>query len=151
MTNRIIKFRAWDSRNRIMETADVLDDEWESLAFKFQDAQYVMMQFTGLLDRNGKEIYEGDIVKLTWHPLDHKDPNALIGERIGYIEYTPFLGIHIIPGRFTEPVFIQVNKPSPLKSYREQKEGFQQLSEYNVKDHRIEIIGNIYENPELLK
>lgn len=112
---RLIKFRAWDSRNRTMQSADVLDSEWEEIAFNFQDAQYVMMQFTGLLDKNDKEIYEGDIVELYNHKGDvYYEKNCFLVR--GY-----WMGSQDDPG-----------------------DAFESLE-------AMEVIGNIYEHPNLLE
>ena len=80
-----------------------------------------IMQFTGLKDNNGKEIYEGDIVK---HP-DADEPEDLGWEII--FENYAFRGkmVRIIAG-----------------------EG--ELTEFDNYFADCEVIGNIYENPELL-
>lgn len=69
MNGRIIKFRAWDKEHKIMlkwhPNADAIK---EAIPFDGGDEwteRCDVMQFTGLLDKNGKEIYEGDIIEYT--------------------------------------------------------------------------------------
>lgn len=59
---REIKFRMWDDEEKIMIDGDSLAFE-EYLPIKDLLSQDYIMQFTGLHDKNGKEIYEGDILK----------------------------------------------------------------------------------------
>jgi len=118
---REIKFRAWSDLERVMlDPFDV--SEYPS----DHAANLSLMQYTGLHDKNGKEIYEGDIVK--YYDSYHMWLTGLvINNGIGFgisvegdwLELTEFAGY---------PVYVE-NLP-------------------NVEE--IEVIGNIYENPELL-
>ena len=70
---REIKFRAWNHRRKKMES--VCDLYWfeENWVRENGDNDYILMQYTGLKDANGVEIYEGDVLK--YEPIPSFDPN----------------------------------------------------------------------------
>ena len=77
---REIKFRAWDKSRNLMHSPglitpfriDLNGGIWCEEEYMCQ-ADFVIMEFTGLEDGNGKEIYEGDIIQ-----MDYKDYKAKV-------------------------------------------------------------------------
>jgi len=89
-----------------------------------------LMQFTGLHDKNGKEIYEGDILQQVHYVFsndeyDHKGFKKLI--------------IQVSWGQKEAAFIFKVIKKIDIEMPKDYKEPYR------------EVIGNIYENPELLK
>lgn len=134
---REIKFRAWDPTRKRMVYRGLFDKNWyyterndengTNLAYGISQRDQVTlktMQFTGLLDKNGKEIYEGDIVEFD------------------DLEYCGNLN--------KEKAEVIFDEGSSLVEFMDCNSGKSQeyLFTYNK---YIAIIGNIYENPELLK
>ncbi len=136
-----IKFRVWDKRNNRMimprkfaTVIPVIDfngnlgvmdtyKNWHWHGIVPED-EYELMLFTGLQDKNGREIYEGDILKDTDNKIYYVDfirgcfylkTNYKSSPHLGWTEWLPMCEID----RLANPV-------------------------------EFEIIGNIYENPELL-
>ncbi|EJS63436.1 YopX family protein [Bacillus cereus] len=121
---REIKFRAWVLQDEVdgeYIAAEYMEDNVESFhdpLYEHKQGNVVLMQYTGLKDKNGKEIYEGDILKekdivtkVVFH--DFRWQEKLISSPRNHLKnYFPF--------RDTLP-FTAV------------------------------VIGNIYENPELVK
>lgn len=83
-------------------------------------------QYTGLHDKNGKEIYEGDVVKITNKNSKVIPIKPLIAQIVWSEEYLAYILI-------TTSV----------------KDAFENLGDYI--DYDIEVIGNVFENPELLE
>lgn len=136
---REIKFRLWDRRDETMHqdsghfgiTADgvVMDVNTD---LEIEDQQYELMQYTGLKDKNGKEIFEGDIIKITY------DTNY--SEKIFYIGTVIYESDNDYPAFDLHPwIDCEMNALSWLKSECDE----------SVKSY--EIIGNIYENQDLIK
>ena len=121
---REIKFRAWHKEEKIMGEVLGIDILHKEIFFSNEDADCYghtdfkdieLMQYTGLKDKNGKEIYEGDIV----------------------IHYSK---MHKIIFNAEEARFVLRDDEFELE-----------IPFTNNNNKRMEIVGNIYENPELIK
>lgn len=124
---REIKFRAWHKEEKIIGEVLGIDILHKEIFFSNEDVDCYehtdfkdieLMQYTGLKDKNNKEVYEGDIVKLR------------ANHGIGVIKYYDEWGVFVV----------EYIKPRPLT-----------VLGMNYYKEDIEILGNIYKNPELIK
>lgn len=129
---REIKFRLWDKEIKKMKTP--LSPVWfeenywndDNFANCAERCGCILMQFTGMIDKHGKEVYEGDILR-----FDVMTDYGLL-QMLGKMEWNNSL------------FQFGVSATSPLESMpphvviKESEMG------------RPEVIGNVYENPEIL-
>jgi len=152
-----IKFRAWDKFSKTWLDKDelfisVLNGElsgWQ------KECDWELMQFTGLLDKNGKEIYEGDIVgqESVYHFLERDGWEPSSGNwKIISEKSKNFTG----KGKEKYVAGYQLR----IVEWKESSCGFEPFSDSDencghcgggVRPSDYEVIGNIYENPELLE
>lgn len=80
---RKIKFRAWDKEHHNMQV--IFDNTTQTEWFLPNlNNQYEIMQYTGLCDKNGKEIYEGDIVHVEVLLVENVEPYDAVIEWKNY-------------------------------------------------------------------
>lgn len=137
---RDIKFRAWHKNIKEMfEVGQITlkkgiwdyqpeDRKYIGMSIPYQPS-FILMQYTGLHDKNGKEIYEGDIVKITENILKQK-----------VIRLKPIIADIEWSEEYLTYTLITTSV----------KDAFESLTDY-LDEYDIEVIGNIYENKELLE
>lgn len=141
--NRDIKFRAWVKDRKAIFEVVLINYVTKKVTYLFERVGHLLsirhekfndielMQYTGLKDKNGKEIFEGDIVKFKDCSIDGTKEFYNIGviEREGKRDELVISQLIFEKSYFTENYIDFINETFELS----------------------EIIGNIYENPELLK
>jgi len=124
-------YRMWNGR--VMEYFNLFD-------FDYKPDHESLMQSTGLLDKNGKEIFEGDTVKqnlcVSYGGDGYGETVDIDSDFIGEVVVLPSKGVCL-------------KKPLVIDNY----DGTQTRSNnyLNVRKIRAELIGNVYENPELME
>lgn len=137
MKNREIKFRAFHTKEKIfwyfnlvtVRTSKLIDQDW----FYLEPAQ----QFTGLQDKNGKDIYEGDIV--AWKELGY---DSMSPDYDGKVE--------VIYDKCGFSPFTRIEKNEAFHDSHEPGDLLIDCRGKIVGYYEFEVIGNIHENPDLL-
>lgn len=139
---RVFKFRAWDKFNAQYWNSE----EYNNLGDFFKKIQHfidggndlIIEQFTGLIDKNGKEVYEGDIIKWKETRFWNKEQ-----EEKG-VAMPRFFKSAVVYDDAGFLVSSTQEFDTPLCCF------FRGEDVHNQFDYKAEVIGNIYENPELL-
>ncbi len=119
---REIKYRAWNGKGIFVELFDSIYELQKADKTKEEIDSMVFEQFTGLRDKNGREIYEGDVVQFR---MSYKTETW-----IGEVKYEECVAAFMISAMNGEPWCSR---------------------EFGIGTIEPKIIGNIHENPELLK
>nr|DAS80655.1 MAG TPA: YopX protein [Caudoviricetes sp.] len=121
----LLRFRAWDKETKTMNgMAEIYRNRNQEIELRPRDEDIILMQSTGLKDKNGKEIFEGDVIA-----IEVDDTGMPINARVFQNSKIGVLMFHVF----------EDNEDVPMVEL---------LEDNSV---AFEIIGNIYENPELLE
>ena len=122
---RVIKFRAWDKVDgKIVPTEEV--NNWR-IGGSVQSQLFEVMQYTGLKDKNGTEIYDGDYIRYSTRTINGS------------------IFTHVCR------VFQHESGTWRIEGYHEDNHSYETKGTVYAAHLICEVIGNIYENPELLK
>lgn len=153
---REFKLRCWNTTTGEMQEVESIDFNHGKVEqvntdndrILFPDKECVLMHYTGLKDRHGVEIYEGDIVKLHYFYQS-------LGANMGVIESEEEITGEVFHDEFGWAVTKMRGRHWEDLTGYEAGEGKSYIAHlYNMDgqthEESFEVIGNIYENPELL-
>lgn len=138
---RKIKYRAWNRYGKCFVTHD---NSFGGLADFFIELShdpknYILQQFTGLYNKDGKEIYEGDIVEWDGYNYEETPPEVRFNGKVVFV--TDEQALYPETDNFVNGWYIVFNK---------EESGYRNLNQA-IKYANGKVIGNIYQNPELKK
>lgn len=119
----IPRFRAWDKETKSMNgMAEIYRNRNQEIELHPRDENIILMQSTGLIDNNGKEIFEGDIIAINLEGLETPITAKVFQNRkIGILMFHAFEDNEDVP-------MVELLEGNPVE---------------------FAIIGNIWEDPEL--
>jgi len=131
---REIKFRAWDLDNQRMVYDIILSSDINILNISYiaNHWNYVFQQFVERKDNKGTEVYEGDIIECEYYEGLPTTENIDLVWR-GVVEWSSDSCFHVV------------------RKTGDGKGGYYAIRFGGSAVKRWEVIGNIYENPELIK
>ena len=133
---RELKFRSWNSLHGVMEIPRVIANPVD-----FMEPSYgKLMQYTGIKDVNGVEIYDGDIVQFTYWWFDGNEAESTLTGLIVYSAHSMSFQLKGVKNKEWER----------HTGYENDTEYLTPFSELNFDEAAFKVIGNIHENPELL-
>ena len=136
---REIKFRGWDVKSKKYRGLGNVQDLFTIRSDGEVNKDYLLEQYTGLHDKNGKEIYEGDILSTHRESYFHNyitgDEDAIDQDLKGLVVIIASKGACLKKPKY----YCNLSgEDGTLNQY------------YNFSAYRSEVIGNIHENPDLL-
>lgn len=149
----IPKFRAWDKANKKMYEVLAINFFHKVIAIRIDEehfiqrksSDFILMQSTDLKDKNGVEIFEGDVVKVN-------DETIFGGVYLGAIEHLNRWGVYGFS--LLEAKVLNTNGFSRYSTgflMREFGCCFTLAEASKNEKYTVEVIGNIHQNPELLE